>query len=61
MMKVVFFEGATSVPNIGIAHGIKTIEEQVQDFLDENPDIEIQHIKQSNHKGVVVSIWYIEN
>jgi len=68
-MKVVFFEGTCGLTQLQINVGTRTINEEVQDFLNENPNIIIREIKQSsasigdsNDLGslTTVSIWYNE-
>lgn len=66
MMKVKFFEGILNLPSY--SH-ILTVEQQVQEFINEHPDIEIKHIKQSSipagiegcRNVITISIWYTEN
>lgn len=66
-MKVEFFEGSCGLTATQRSYGIRTIEERIQEFLDENSDITIHHIKQSSSSSgdsedfnavTTISIWY---
>lgn len=57
-LKVKILQGVMDINDFH-NNDIKTIEEKVQDFLDEHPDILITSIKQSvvGH-SITISIWY---
>ena len=68
-MKVAIFEGCTVVKNHRQKAGVLTVEEQVNEFLEANPSIEIKHVNQSSTEGgasenysniTTISIWYEE-
>lgn len=66
-MKVEFFEGSCGLTPAQRRYGLSTVEERVQNFLEDNPGIKIHHIKQSSASSgdredfsavTTVSIWY---
>ena len=66
-MKVEFFEGSCGLTPAQRNYGLLTVEEQVQEFLIDNPDIIIHDIKQSGASSgdsecfgtvTTVSIWF---
>ncbi len=66
-MKVEIIEGAVRVSEHGKRFGVQTLDEKVTDFLADNPDILIRHIKQSSASSgdrdsfssvTTISIWY---
>lgn len=66
-MKVKFIQGATNLSEHALRFGARTIEEKVNDFLEDNSDIEIKRIMQSSASSgdrdrftstTTVSIWY---
>ncbi|EMW5352690.1 hypothetical protein [Enterococcus faecalis] len=66
-MEVKFIQGVTNLSEHAIRYGVETIEEKINFFLEDNPDIEIKQIIQSSASsgdrddfGIVtmVSIWY---
>ncbi|MGF1917228.1 hypothetical protein [Enterococcus faecalis] len=68
-MKVEFIQGVTNLSEHAIRFGVRTIEEKVNDFLEDNSDIEIKQIMQSSASCgdrdnfdlvTTVSIWYEE-
>lgn len=68
-MKVKIFEGFNYLTKNQKARGVDFLENHVQKFLQEHPNIEIAHIKQSSSVGgdsesfdasTVISIWYKE-
>ena len=68
-MKVEIFEGSLQLHDMAKLRGLKTIDEKVDDFLTNHPDIEIKHIKQSSASSgssdgfsaiITISIWYEE-
>lgn len=69
-MKVKFIEGIATVGEQVRGRGVLTIEDKVEKFLNENPNIELLFVKQSSASEgnenyfealVTVSIWYKEN
>lgn len=68
-MKTKIIQGVTDTSEYSKRFGAITLEIMVQEFLNENPQIKIQHVKQSSatsdngkENGVVtiISIWYEE-
>ena len=68
-MQVKIFEGSLHLHDMAKLRGMKTIDEKVNEFLMDHPDIEIKHIKQSTASSgssdtfspaITISIWYEE-
>ncbi|MBM7710634.1 hypothetical protein [Enterococcus xiangfangensis] len=66
-MNIKIFEGTNYLTRASRERGGKTLENKVQDFLDDHPDIKIHHIKQSSsadgdseelNATTIISIWY---
>lgn len=66
-MEVEIIEGVNHISDAARIRGFRTLDEKVTDFLADNPDILIRHIKQSSASSgdrdrfssvTTISIWY---